>query len=155
MNDTTVTLRGNVATDPRAGTTDKGTPAADFRLAANERRQAPDGTWVDGETSYYTVRCFRALALNAAACLAKGDPVVVTGTLRVRQWSSGERSGTAVEIDATSLGHDLVRGTSTFARTARAARDEAGAVPAAAASAGGEASAGEGVQRELAAAGAA
>ncbi|NHC12763.1 single-stranded DNA-binding protein [Motilibacter deserti] len=147
MNDTTVALRGNVATDPRAGTTDKGTPATDFRLAANERRQGPDGTWVDGETSYYTVRCFRALAQNAAASLAKGDPVVVIGTLRVRQWTSGERSGTAVEVDATSVGHDLVRGTSSFTRVSRAVR-EPDASPSAAG--GDEQQEGEAVQRELA-----
>jgi single-strand DNA-binding protein len=39
------------------------------------------------------------------------------GRLRVRDWDNGERAGTSVEIEAETLGHDLVWGSSTFTRT--------------------------------------
>lgn len=39
------------------------------------------------------------------------------GRLRVRDWDNGERAGTSVEIEAESIGHDLVWGSSTFVRT--------------------------------------
>ena len=47
----------------------------------------------------------------------KGDRLVVAGKLRVRDWDNGERSGTTVEIEAASIGHDLAWGTSNFTRT--------------------------------------
>jgi single-strand DNA-binding protein len=35
----------------------------------------------------------------------------------VRDWDNGERAGTSVEIEAESIGHDLVWGSSVFTRT--------------------------------------
>jgi single-strand DNA-binding protein len=73
--------------------------------------------WVDGETNWYTITAFRQLALNVASSVSKGDRIIVSGKLRVRDWDNGERSGTSVEIEAETMGHDLVWGTTTFART--------------------------------------
>lgn len=42
---------------------------------------------------------------------------MVTGKIRVRDWDNGERSGTAVEIDAEAIGHDLAWGNAAFTRT--------------------------------------
>ena len=36
---------------------------------------------------------------------------MLTGRLRVRDWETGEKQGTAVEIDAEAIGHDLLWGT--------------------------------------------
>ncbi len=73
---------------------------------------------MDGNTSYATVICWRKLATNVAVCLRKGDPVMVKGRLSVRadyQDKEG-RPRTAVEIEASSVGHDLTRGVATFQR---------------------------------------
>lgn len=114
----TITLTGIIATDPRTVTTEAGLDIASFRLASTIRRydRATD-TWSDGETNWYTVTAFRAIAGNVAASVKKGDRVLVTGRLRVRPWQNGERSGTTVEIDADALGHDLRWGRSTFTRS--------------------------------------
>jgi len=45
--------------------------------------------------------------------------VVVSGRLKIRDWDNGERSGTNVEIEADSLGHDLMFGTTKFERVTR------------------------------------
>jgi len=57
----------------------------------------------------------------------KGDPVFVNGKLKIRQWQDGEKSGTAVEVDAQAVGADLARGISTFKRVNRSQAQDANA----------------------------
>ena len=120
MNEIPVTLVGNVVTDVSAATTAGGAEVAWFRLALTPRRfDRATARWVDGETSYVRVSCWRGLARNVVASITKGDPVVVTGRLRVREWEREERRGIAVEVDASAVGHDLSRGVSAFRRPPR------------------------------------
>ncbi len=121
MNDTWVTVVGNAATAAALKTTPTGVPVVRFRLAATSRRfDREGGQWVDGETSFYSVRAWRSLARNVASSLAIGDPLIVQGRLRVRdEQRDGQRWVTA-EIDAVSAGHDLGWGTSAFRRVSQA-----------------------------------
>lgn len=113
-----VTVSGLVATTPRHLVTQDGLPITSFRLAASHRRfDRTTNKWIDGETNWFTVTSFRQLAINAAGSVSKGERVLVTGKLRVRDWDNGERAGTSVEVEAESLGHDLTWGTATFTRT--------------------------------------
>jgi single-strand DNA-binding protein len=126
-----ITLSGFVATAPRHLVTGEGLPITSFRLASTQRRyDRRTGEWVDGETNWYTVTGFRQLALHTAASVAKGDRVIVTGRLRIRDWSSGERSGTTIEVEAEAIGHDLAWGTAVFTRaTTSTAVRETGTAP--------------------------
>lgn len=116
MNDTTVTVMGNVALEPRMRVTSGGARVTSFRLAVNERRFIKElNTWRDGETMWFTVSAWRTLAENVHDSVFKGQPVVVHGRLRVRIYDDKEgQQRTSVEIDAISVGHDLTRGTSAF-----------------------------------------
>jgi single-strand DNA-binding protein len=112
------TTRGLVATTPRHLITQEGLPITSFRLAANEQTYNKEtDTWTTGETNWFTITLFSQLAINGAKSISKGDRVVLTGTLKVRDWDNGERSGTSVEIEAKSIGHDLEYGTTEFVRT--------------------------------------
>jgi len=102
----TITLTGLVATSPRHIVTQEGLPITSFRLV----------TSTEQESNWYTVTGFKSLAINMATSISKGDRILITGNLRVRDWDNGERAGTSVEIEATSVGHDLVYGTSIFER---------------------------------------
>jgi single-strand DNA-binding protein len=114
---TIYTTAGLVATTPRHLVTQDGLPITSFRLACSERRfDKQENKWIDGTTNWFSVTCFRQLAINAAGSIAKGDRIVITGKLLVRDWDNGERAGTSVEIEAVSLGHDLAWGTTTFTR---------------------------------------
>ncbi len=114
-----ITVTGLIATAPRHIVTSEGLAITSFRLASSQRRfDRGRSEWVDGETNWYTVTGFRKLAINAAASLQKGDRVVVSGRLRIRDWSQGERAGTTVEIEADALGHDVAWGVSRFTRAA-------------------------------------
>ncbi|MER7767880.1 single-stranded DNA-binding protein [Kitasatospora sp. NPDC096140] len=124
MNEAHVTVVGNVATEVSYGETAGGVPMANFRLGCTERRyDRQRECWVDGETQWVTVTAWRALAVNLIGSLAKGDPVLVSGRLRVREWAEGEAKRSRAEIDARSVGHDLTRGTSAF-RWATGARGQ-------------------------------
>ena len=129
----TITITGLIATTPRHVVTSEGLPITSFRLASSQRRfdKAAD-KWVDASTNWYTITAFRQLAINTVPSLSKGDRIVVTGRLRVRDWQNDDRTGTSVEVEAESIGHDLFWGTATFTRTVGttdAARDESPAEP--------------------------
>ncbi len=114
----TITVTGLIATTPRHLVTQDGLPITSFRLASSKRTfDRASMEWKDGDTNWFTITSFRKLAINAANSLTKGERIVVTGTLKVRDWDNGERSGTSVEIEADSIGHDLSWGTATFTRT--------------------------------------
>jgi single-strand DNA-binding protein len=113
-----ISVAGLVATTPRHLVTQDGLPITSFRLAASHRRfDRSQNKWIDGETNWYTVTGFRQLAINSSGSVSKGDRIVVTGKLKVRDWDNGERAGTSVEIEAESIGHDLAWGTAVFTRT--------------------------------------
>lgn len=132
----TITLAGLVATTPRHLTTSEGLAITSFRLASSQRRfDRPTNRWVDGDTNWYTVSSFRALAENVAVSVNKGDRVIVTGKLRIRDWENTDRSGTTVEVEAETLGHDLVWGIATYTRNSSSqeassvAEDDWGGLP--------------------------
>ena len=114
----TTTITGLVATTPRHLITPDGLPITSFRLASSNRRfDRASMEWVDGETNWFTITTYRTLAVNTATSIGKGDRVIVSGALRVRDWDNGTNAGTSIEIEASSIGHDLSWGTSTFTRT--------------------------------------
>ena len=122
INDANIDLAGFVVSEPSFKRLASGTSTAKLRVAYTERRlNRETGEWGDGPTSFVTVLCWRALADNVAMCLRKGEPVLVRGRLRVREYEGKEGSPRiAVEVEASSVGHDLSRGVAHFSRTRRA-----------------------------------
>lgn len=112
-----ITLTGIVATPPRHVVTAKGLAVTSFRLASGQRRfDRAQNTWVDADTNWYTVSMFRHLAFNVGASVEKGQHVIVSGRVRIRNWQKDERTGTTVEVEADSVGHDLTWCTTTYTR---------------------------------------
>lgn len=122
-----ITVTGVVGSDPKHHVTSQGLAITSFRLASTRRYfDRSKGTWEDGETNWYTVSAFRQLAFNASTSIVRGERVVVHGRLRLRAWETGEKSGTAVEIEADAIGHDLTWGVSKFTRVRLARSSEGG-----------------------------
>ncbi|WP_411282700.1 single-stranded DNA-binding protein [Lapillicoccus sp.] len=121
MNESFVTVMGNLVGDPQGRSTKAGKPFASFRVASTTRRwDAETRGFVDGSTNFMNVVGFNALGGNIMGSLRKGDPVVVYGRLRVNQWVNGDGVNmTSVEVDAYSVGHDLARGQSSFSKPER------------------------------------
>ena len=125
MNETYVTISGNVVGDPVVRSTRANVPFVTFRVASTVRRvDSKSGDYIDAGTNFVNVTAFRSLGVNLANSLHKGEPVIVYGRMRINQWDNGERSGTTVEVDAYNVGHDLSRGQSTFVRVARSQLDQ-------------------------------
>ncbi len=124
MNDITITVLGNLVNEVEMRFTPSGEAVASFRVASTTRRFDRVGErWIDGDTHYFTVSCWRNLAHNVATSLMKGMPVIVTGRLRSREHEKTVGDQTMimryVDIEAVSVGHDLTKGTSSFHRVKR------------------------------------
>ena len=127
MNET-ITITGNVATDPQhklAG----GVSITSFRVASSQGRyDRQSGAWIETGTNWFSVSTFRGLADHAFQSLRKGDRVLLTGRLKVRDWEAGDRKGTSVDIEADAIGHDLRFGTTRFEKDGTR-RGDAGEAP--------------------------
>lgn len=138
MNETTVTITGNVITEVKSRRTGEGVRVASFRMASNERRfDKAAGRWVDGDRLYVTVTCWRRLAHGVQTSLLKGDPVVVTGRLFTRGYEFEGQKRSVTEVEATAVGPDLSRCVAELTRVHRAGAEEAGETVLAGAVAGG------------------
>lgn len=120
MNDI-ITIRGVVATTPRHLVTEEGLAVTSFRVLTSNRVFDPEAeAWHRSDGNWFTVSTYRQLASNVAGCVGRGDPVLVSGSLRVREWSSAAEAagdGVTAEIEAEAIGHDLAWGSALFART--------------------------------------
>jgi single-strand DNA-binding protein len=119
VNEAYFSVTGYVATQPKFGFTRTQVPTLSMRVGWTPRRRDPKtGDWADEPSSFATVLCYRKVAENAAASLRRGDPIIVKGTLRTREFEdpAGSRR-ISVDVLAESIGHDLSRGISMFTRS--------------------------------------
>ncbi len=127
MNEAQVFVAGYVAREPKFRKTHNGYSYTSLRVGYTPRRMDRDsGEWSDGGTSFVTVFCWRGLADNVATCVRKGDPVLIKGKLQVRPFTDKDGAArVAVEVEASSIGHDLARGVANFQRAHRTAGETA------------------------------
>jgi single-strand DNA-binding protein len=124
----TVTLRGFVTAEPKLWQpTPTHTPVTEIRVGSTPRRlNRATGEWEDGDTSYYTVKCWRRLAVNVKGSLRKGDMVIIRGKFVTRTWvDDQQRTRMQLQVEADSVGHDLAYGWSNFNRGAQTGWNEA------------------------------
>ncbi|TMK80488.1 MAG: single-stranded DNA-binding protein [Actinobacteria bacterium] len=121
MSENTVTLVGNLTDDPELRFTAQGAAVANFRIAVSKRIRDPQtNEWKDGDTSFFRVNVWRQLAENVAESLTRGTRVIVTGTLKMRQWETQEgEKRSVVEVEATEVGPSLKWATAKMEKTSR------------------------------------
>jgi single-strand DNA-binding protein len=120
MNDIYITLTGNVAAEPRQYSFDDGARVTSLRVLTTHRYfDKKTGQWADGERVCFAVRCWRALGDNVAKSVQVGQPVVVSGKLRIREFGPEGDRRFMPEVEANSVGHDLRWGTGVFAKPER------------------------------------
>ncbi|MEU7860383.1 single-stranded DNA-binding protein [Nonomuraea sp. NPDC049141] len=121
MNDIYITLTGNVAAEPRQYSFDDGARVTSLRVLTTHRYfDRKTGQWADGERVCFAVRCWRALGDNVAKSVQVGQPVVVSGKLRIREFGPEGDRRFMPEVEASAVGHDLRWGTGVFAKPERA-----------------------------------
>lgn len=91
MSNATVTIKGNLGRGPDLRYSTQGKPWASLRVAVNERHRNPETReWEDGETTWWGVTAFGALAEAAAEVLDRGMPVVVEGRFEMDEYETRE-----------------------------------------------------------------
>jgi len=115
----TIILRGFVTAEPKFWqSSPTQTPLAEIRMGHTPRRlNQTTGEWEDGKTSYFSVKCWRRLAVNVKGSLRKGDMILVKGKVVMRTWvDDQQRNRVQMQVEADSVGHDLAYGWSHFNR---------------------------------------
>ncbi len=121
MNDTHVTVVGNVVDSPRRVSLENGA-VTNFRLASTARRFDPQSQeFVDAGTFWVDVECWNDLSGNVSGSVSKGDPVIVQGALTTHSWEGENGKRSTPRIRAAAVGHNLARGIAVFKRS-RSAR---------------------------------
>ena len=119
MNDTIVTVVGNVVDSPRRVSLENGA-VTNFRLASTPRRyDTRTGQFVDDKTFWIDVECWNALSSNVSASVSKGDPVIVHGVLFTDEWESETGPRSKPRIKASAVGPNLQKGRSSFTKDPR------------------------------------
>lgn len=114
-----VTVVGNLASDPELRYTSSGTAMANISVAVNRRWQDRNNEWQE-ETSFFRGTVWREQAESVAESLHKGDRVIITGSLEQRSWETPEGDKrSVVELRIDELGPSLRWATATVNKTTR------------------------------------
>ena len=118
MNDTIITVVGNLVADPELRFTPNGAAVANFRIASTPRRfNRQTSQWEDGEAMYLTCNVWRQAAEHVAESLAKGMRVIVQGKLRQRSYENKEGERRSVfEVEVDEVGPSLIFATAQVTR---------------------------------------
>lgn len=105
-----ITLTGRLGADPELRFAQSGTPIVSLRVVTDRRVKEGD-EWKSVDTTWWQVTAFKSLAERIVERLHKGDPVVVVGRAKGREWEdakTGEKR-TALDVVADTVCLDLAR----------------------------------------------
>jgi len=118
MNETTLTIVGNLTAEPELRQTSSGVAVASFTVASTPRnfdRQANE--WKDGDALFMRCSAWRDLATNITASLTKGSRVIVTGRLQQRSYQDREGNNrVSLELQVDEVGPSLKYATAQVVR---------------------------------------
>ena len=121
MNDTDITIVGNVVDTPRRNRLPNGS-VTNFRMASTARRYDPETRdFVDSSTFWIDVACWGELGGNVSRSVSKGDPVIVRGFISTDSWETETGRRSAPKVKAVAVGLNLTRGHADFHRQVRSA----------------------------------
>ena len=106
--ETTLTVVGNICSEPDLKFLPNGTAVANMSVASTPKiYDKQSGEFKDGETLFLRLNIWREMAENVAESLPKGTRVVVTGRLKQRSWEKDGQKHTVVELDVDEIGPSL------------------------------------------------
>jgi single-strand DNA-binding protein len=115
---TAVTIIGNLVDEPELRFTSGGKAVASFTVAESKRIKQPDGTWVDGPSTFWRCSIWESAAENMTESLHKGQRVIVVGDISDRSFETkqGEKR-TVKDVTATEVGPSLKWATAKVEKT--------------------------------------
>ena len=122
--ETTLTIIGNLTTDPELRFTPSGDAVANFTIASTPRTfDKRSNEWKDGETLFMRASVWREAAENVAESLTKGARVIASGFLKSRSYDKDGDKRTVIEFEVQEIGPSLKTAT---AKVTRASKGNAG-----------------------------
>lgn len=92
----TITAEGNLVDEVELRVfNDK--PVATIRIACNGRKKNDEGEWVSTDPIYLDASVWGKAAENTASTFKKGDPVVLTGILKQRSYTTKDGNNRTVD----------------------------------------------------------
>ena len=121
--DVTVTVIGNLTSDPELRFTPNGLAVASFTVASTTRiLDKTSNEWKDGDSLFLACNIWRQAAENVAESLTRGMRVIVTGRLKQRSYETKEgEKRTVYEVEVDEVGPSLRNATAKVTKTTRAA----------------------------------
>jgi len=105
---TAVTIIGNIASDIDLRFTNSGKPVANFSIAENNRVKQADGTWKDGDPTFWRCSVWDTAAENLTESLTKGTRVIAHGEVKQRTYDAKDGTQkTVMEVTVTEIGPSL------------------------------------------------
>lgn len=116
--ETVITVVGNLTADPELRWTNNGVALATFSVASTPRVfDRKTNEWRDGDALFLRCTVWREVAENVANSLTKGSRVIVTGSLRQRNYEVEGQRRTSYELDVDEIGPSLRYATAQVTRT--------------------------------------
>lgn len=132
MNETIVTVVGNLTSDAELRYTQSGIAVANFTIASTPRNfDKTKNEYVDGEALFLRASVWREFAEHVAGSLTKGSRVIATGRLKQRSYetNSGEKR-TSIELEVDEIGPSLKYATAQVTRAASSGDSGSSSAPA-------------------------
>ena len=119
--ETTITVIGNLVSDPEMRFTPSGSAVANFTIASTPRTfDRNSNEWKDGETLFLRASVWREAAENVAESLTKGMRVIASGVLKQRSYDTKEgEKRTVIEFEVDEIGPSLKYANAKVNRTQR------------------------------------
>lgn len=128
---TTLTVTGNLTSDPELKFIPSGKAVASFTVAASKSVKQADGSWENTDTTFWTVKAWGKTAENVAETLRKGMSVIVVGSAIQENWEdkkTGEKKS-RIAITAFNVGIDLKRHMASVTQISHSKAQSPAAIP--------------------------
>lgn len=119
MNETTITIVGNLTADPELRFTPQGAAVANFTIASTPRVRE-NNEWKDGQPLFLNCSLWREAAENTTESLKRGARVIATGRLKQRSFETrdGDKR-TVIELEVEEIGPSLRYATATVVKATK------------------------------------
>lgn len=126
-----ITIIGNLTALPELRFTAQGKAVASFTVAESQRVKDSNGTWKDGDSTFWRCTIWDQAAENLTESLDKGQRVIVVGEAKQRSFETKDgTTRTVIEVNATEVGPSLRWSTAKVDKTSRAAASRPATKPA-------------------------
>lgn len=107
LNDATVTIAGQLVADPVLRTSKDGKKATTIRIACTPGQFSKETGWEEKEPIFVNATAWNRTAENISVSLAKGNRVLITGTINATSWKENGKKRTGWEIEISEIGASL------------------------------------------------